>query len=85
MQPAAYANFNLPKLDYDVLLCNLYRDGNDSAGLHAEAEPGSRYRLAQSWRGAPLSARANEWEAGICRKDCPWQIAGYCRKAQMNF
>ena len=48
MQPAAYANFNLPKLDYDVVLCNLYRDGNDSAGLHADAEPGSRYRLAQS-------------------------------------
>jgi hypothetical protein len=41
---------------------------NDSAGLHADAEPGSRYRLAQSWRGAPLSARANEWEAGICGK-----------------
>ena len=40
MQPAAYANFNLPKLNYDVELCNLYRDGNDSAGFHAEAEPG---------------------------------------------
>ena len=63
MQPAAYANFNLPKVDYDVVLCNLYRDGNDSAGLYADAEPGSRYRLAQSWRGAPLSARVNEWEA----------------------
>jgi hypothetical protein len=68
MQPAAYANFNLPKLDYDVVRCNLYRDGNDSAGLHADAEPRARYRLAQSWRGAPLSARANEREAGICGK-----------------
>jgi hypothetical protein len=47
------------------------REGADriaegSAGLHADAEPGARYRLAQSWRGAPLSARANQWEAGIC-------------------
>ena len=41
---------------------------NDSAGLHAGAEPGARYRLAQTGRGAPLSARANEWEAGICGK-----------------
>ena len=27
-------------MDYDVVLSNLYRDGNDSAGLHADAEPG---------------------------------------------
>jgi hypothetical protein len=47
MQPAAYANFNLPTLDYDVVLCNLYRDGNDSAELHADAERGAGYRLAR--------------------------------------
>ena len=36
---AAYANLNLPKLPYNAVLCNLYRNGNDSVGLHADAEP----------------------------------------------
>ena len=36
---AAYANSGLPKLGYNAVLCNLYRDGNDSVGLHADAEP----------------------------------------------
>ena len=35
---AAYANLSLPKLGYNAVLCNLYRDGNDSVGLHADAE-----------------------------------------------
>jgi alkylated DNA repair dioxygenase AlkB len=37
--PAAYANLGLPKLPYNAVLCNLYRNGNDSVGLHADAEP----------------------------------------------
>jgi alkylated DNA repair dioxygenase AlkB len=36
---AAYANLSLPALGYNAVLCNLYRDGNDSVGLHADAEP----------------------------------------------
>jgi alkylated DNA repair dioxygenase AlkB len=36
---AAYANSNLPYFGYNAVLCNLYRDGNDSVGLHADAEP----------------------------------------------
>jgi alkylated DNA repair dioxygenase AlkB len=36
---AAYTNPGLPKLGYNAVLCNLYRDGNDSVGLHADAEP----------------------------------------------
>ena len=36
---AAYANLSLPKVGYNAVLCNLYRDGNDSVGLHADAEP----------------------------------------------
>ncbi len=35
----AYANLSLPKLGYNAVLCNLYRNGNDSVGLHADAEP----------------------------------------------
>ena len=35
----AYAKSNLSKLPYNAVLCNLYRNGNDSVGLHADAEP----------------------------------------------
>jgi alkylated DNA repair dioxygenase AlkB len=36
---AAYTNLGLPKLGYNAVLCDLYRDANDSVGLHADAEP----------------------------------------------
>jgi alkylated DNA repair dioxygenase AlkB len=36
---AAYSHLLLPALGYNAVLCNLYRDGNDSVGLHADAEP----------------------------------------------
>jgi alkylated DNA repair dioxygenase AlkB len=29
----------VPKTVYNAVLCNLYRNGNDSVGLHADAEP----------------------------------------------
>jgi alkylated DNA repair dioxygenase AlkB len=36
---SAYANLGMPKVGYNAVLCNLCRDGNDSVGLHADAEP----------------------------------------------
>ena len=36
---SAYANVRLPRLSYNAVLCNLYKNGNDSVGLHADAEP----------------------------------------------
>jgi alkylated DNA repair dioxygenase AlkB len=36
---AAYANLELPRVGFNAVLCNLYRNGNDSVGLHADAEP----------------------------------------------
>ena len=36
---AAYANSNVANVGYNAVLCNLYRNGNDSVGLHADAEP----------------------------------------------
>jgi len=36
---AAYTNLGLSNVGYNAVLCNLYRDGNDSVGLHADAEP----------------------------------------------
>jgi len=35
----AYFNSGLPRLGYNAGLCSLYRSGNDSVGLHADAEP----------------------------------------------
>ena len=35
----AYSNLGLPRLDYNAVLCNLYKNGSDSVGLHADAEP----------------------------------------------
>jgi alkylated DNA repair dioxygenase AlkB len=35
----AYANLSLPQTGYNAVLCNLYRDGNDSVGWHADSEP----------------------------------------------
>src|SRR6266700_3563848 len=35
----AYTNLSLPKRFYNAVLCNLYRNGNGSVGLHADAEP----------------------------------------------
>jgi alkylated DNA repair dioxygenase AlkB len=35
----AYSNSSLPRLGYNAVLCNLYRNGKDSVGLHADAEP----------------------------------------------
>jgi len=35
----AYSNLGQPRLGYNAVLCNLYKNGNDSVGLHADAEP----------------------------------------------
>jgi alkylated DNA repair dioxygenase AlkB len=35
----AYSNLTLTRLGYNAVLCNLYQNGNDSVGLHADAEP----------------------------------------------
>lgn len=37
--PRAYANLDPGTVGYNAALCNLYRNGNDSVGLHADAEP----------------------------------------------
>jgi len=37
--PEAYSNLRLANAGYNAVLCNFYRDGTDSVGLHADAEP----------------------------------------------
>lgn len=36
---SAYANAGFPNCGYNAVLCNLYRNGHDSVGLHADSEP----------------------------------------------
>lgn len=36
---AAYSHLGMAKVGYNAVLCNLYKSGNDSVGLHADAEP----------------------------------------------
>lgn len=49
---AAYVNLSLPQTGYNALLCNLYRDGKDSVGLHADPEPEMRPVIASVSLGA---------------------------------
>jgi alkylated DNA repair dioxygenase AlkB len=35
----SYEKLGLPSASFNAVLCNLYRNGNDSVGLHADAEP----------------------------------------------
>ena len=35
----AYSNLSWPRIGYNAVLINLYKNGNDSVGLHADAEP----------------------------------------------
>ena len=53
----AYANLSLPALGYNAVLCNLYRDGNDSVGLHADAEPEMGPVIASLSLGATRTLR----------------------------
>jgi alkylated DNA repair dioxygenase AlkB len=36
---SAYAKLKMPRVGYNAVLLNLYRNGSDSVGLHADAEP----------------------------------------------
>jgi alkylated DNA repair dioxygenase AlkB len=74
---AAYANLRLPMLGYNAVLCNLYRDGNDSVGLHADAEPemgpviasvslGAK-RLFRLKRKGGTVAFSNDCRMAVCR------------------
>jgi len=48
----AYSNLRLPRVGYNAVLCNLYRNGNDSVGLHTDAEPGMGPVIASVSLGA---------------------------------
>jgi len=62
---AAYVNLRLPKTGYNAVLCNLYRDGNDSVGLHADAEPEMGPVIASVSLGAARLFRLKRKGGGV--------------------
>ena len=61
----AYANLSLPALGYNAVLCNLYRDGNDSVGLHADAEPEMGPVIASLSLGATRTFRLKAKDGSV--------------------
>jgi len=62
---SAYANLNLPKQSYNAALCNLYRNGNDSVGLHADAEAEMGPVIASVTLGAARHFRLKRNNGGV--------------------
>jgi alkylated DNA repair dioxygenase AlkB len=56
----AYTNLRRPRTAYNAVLCNLYRNGNDSVGLHADAEPEMGPVIASLSLGAERLFRLKE-------------------------
>jgi alkylated DNA repair dioxygenase AlkB len=71
----AYANLSLPKVSYNAVLCNLYRNGNDSVGLPIDAEPEMGPVIASVSLGAERLLRLKEakWSYGFCGTIAAWQ------------
>src|SRR5438128_1730877 len=61
----AYSNSSLPRLGYNAVLCNLYRNGNDSVGLHADAEPEMGPVIASVSLGAERSFRLKGQDGSV--------------------
>jgi|SRR5713226_380570 len=75
----AYVNLSLPQTGYNAVLCNLYRDGNDSVGLHADTEPemGPVIGSVQSGCRAPFSTEGKGWNGCIFPKVASRQLANH--------
>jgi alkylated DNA repair dioxygenase AlkB len=60
----AYASLGLARVPYNAVLCNLYRDGQDSVGLHADDEPEMGPIIASVSLGAERRFRLRERRTG---------------------
>ncbi len=61
----AYTNLKLPRMGYNAVLCNLYRNGNDSVGLHADAEPEMGAVIASVSLGAERLFRLKRHDGSV--------------------
>lgn len=84
---AAYANLSLPVLGYNAVLCNLYRDGNDSVGLHADAEPEMGPVIASLSLGAPrlFRLKANDGTVAFAERLPGGSLLIMAGQTQKNF
>jgi alkylated DNA repair dioxygenase AlkB len=62
---AAYRNSNPGQPGYNAVLCNLYRDGSDSVGWHADAEPEMGPVIASLSLGAPRLFRLKQTQGKL--------------------
>lgn len=60
----AYSNLNVPRVGYNAVLSNLYRNGNDSVGLHSDAEPEMGPVIASVSLGAERLFRLKRRDGG---------------------
>jgi alkylated DNA repair dioxygenase AlkB len=84
---AAYSNLHFPRTGYNAALCNLYRDGNDSVGLHADAEPEMGPIIASVSLGAErlFRMRRNGGEIVFARKLAHGSLLIMAGETQKNF
>jgi alkylated DNA repair dioxygenase AlkB len=66
---AAYSNLNLLRVGYNAVLSNLYRNGNDSVGLHSDAEPEMGPVIASVSLGAERLFRLKRHDGGVAFAD----------------
>ena len=69
VQRAASAALGGPPPRFNAVLCNLYRDGNDSVGWHADAEPEMGPVIASLSLGAERTFRLREKKGAIVFAD----------------
>lgn len=62
---SAYSNLSLPRVGYNAVLSNLYRNGNDSVGLHSDAEPEMGPVIASVSLGTERLFRLKRQDGGV--------------------
>ena len=77
----AYSNLSLPSMGYNAVLCNLYRNGNDSVGLRADAEPemGPGDRFGQSGGRTLISSQREGRRGLLLQNGCPTEACSSWR------
>ncbi len=85
--PDAYKNLKLPALGYNAVLCNLYRNGNDSVGLHADAEPEMGPVIASVSLGAERLFRLKRHDGSVALAERlpPGSLLIMAGETQKNF
>lgn len=76
---AAYSNLSLQRCPYNAVLCNLYRDGNESVGPHADNEPEMGPVIASVSLGAErfFRLRRNRGAIAFSGTAMQWQLVDY--------